>query len=129
MYAKYALLRTAPKHPEDWAKDMFGGSNQAVNGHGTRSISATVKKASKSWFEVTIVVRADPATSEGVYLFLHNTFPSSTNRLSFDASGAATLKLDCFGAFTVGALMDGGETELEIDLADAPGANALFRSR
>jgi hypothetical protein len=64
-----------------------------------------------------------------VYLFLHNTFPSTTNRLSFDGSGAATLKLDCYGAFTVGALMDGGDTELEFDLAEAPGATALFKSR
>ena len=43
--------------------------------------------------------------------------------------GRAVLNLAAWGAFTVGALADGGQTTLELDLAEDETFPELFRSK
>ena len=46
------------------------------------------------------------------------------------ADGRATLRIqNAYGVFTVGALADGGETELELDLATVEAFPDWFRAR
>jgi hypothetical protein len=124
---KYALLRTKPKHPDDWVKDMFGGS--ATRRNPSRSLSAEVRpvKGENDYFEVALSVASHPPAAGEVAFFLHNTFPETTQLASVDSKGTASLTIYAYGAFTVGVLMDDGGTELELDLSQLPGAPTDFK--
>jgi hypothetical protein len=64
-----------------------------------------------------------------VQFFLHNTFVNDRPVISVSPGGVAELTLTAWGAFTVGAVADGGSTPLELDLAQLETAPLLFRSR
>lgn len=65
-----------------------------------------------------------------VKFFLHDSFkPNDTLVVLPDAGGQAVLSLIVWGAFTVGAITDGGKTLLELDLEFLEGAPEKFRSR
>jgi hypothetical protein len=49
--------------------------------------------------------------------------------VSVSPAGVAELSIDAWGAFTVGAVADGGLTRLELDLAEHPDFPAEFRAR
>ncbi len=70
---------------------------------------------------------AKPLTAP-VRFFLHNTF-NPDKVVVVPKQGRAELSLCVWGAFTVGAITDGGQTKLELDLAKLPGAPAKFRER
>jgi hypothetical protein len=61
-----------------------------------------------------------------VTFHLHPTFPRSSVTVSPDRDGVARLELVSLGAFTVGAETDGGETRLELDLAQVSGGTPSF---
>jgi hypothetical protein len=125
---KYAELRTRPKHPEDWAKGMFGGISARRN--PGRALTASVKPVrGDERFQIVLTVTSDPPASGEAVFFLHNTFPDTTPVVALDKSGKATLTIYGWGAFTVGVLMDGGATELELDLSELPDAPTTFRNR
>lgn len=70
---------------------------------------------------------AKPLTG-AVQFFLHPTYKNYMPEISVE-NGKATLRLISYGAFTVGALCDGGATTLELDLSQIPGAWEPWKSR
>lgn len=108
--------------PADPQKGQWGGRSEA---HG-RKLTATVLSLGASWFSIELEVAATPGAPplEGEVTFhLHNTFAMPVMKATAK-DGRARLKLEAYGAFTVGVEADGGETRLELDLAsdevDAP---------
>ena len=126
---KYALMRRRPLKPDDWAKGMFGGKPAVSNAFGSRRLSATVTKSAAGLYDVHLTILAEPVPATEAIFFLHNTFRNTTPAVAFDQFGTATLVVSAWGAFTVGALLDDGTTELELDLAELPDAPRAFRSR
>jgi hypothetical protein len=116
-----------PASPHDPQKNQWGGSPDA-NG---RTLSATVKKLDKTWFEINLKVRSDrgaPALSKPVTFHLHSSF-SEPLRVVKPEDGVATLRLVAYGAFTVGVEADDGKTRLELDLSQVDDAPRSFRQR
>lgn len=115
--------------PDDPWNGQFGGASKA-NG---RHLFAEVKPIADDpdWFLLRLVVESsDPVNplSGDVRFFIHDSFPN--NKPIVPAiGGRAELRLRAWGAFTVGALADGGKTRLELDLAADSAFPALFRSR
>jgi hypothetical protein len=64
-----------------------------------------------------------------VRFYLHDTFLNDRPVVSVSPAGVAELSIDAWGAFTVGAVADGGLTRLELDLAEHPDFPADFRPR
>jgi len=121
----------AGKFLEDPWKGQFGGSN--IDKNNGRELSATVVPMTnrKEYYEVTLTVASTNSANplEGsVIFFIHDTFPNP-KRLVGVANGVASLELESWGAFTVGALADEGRTRLELDLADDSNFPRKFRSR
>jgi hypothetical protein len=111
--------------PEDPEKGRWGGLAMA-NG---REVTATVRELEPGWFEATIKVRSTdperPLTGE-VNFFLHPTLIPPV-RSATATEGVATLRVESYGAYTVGVDADHGETQLELDLALLEDAPKLFR--
>ncbi len=126
---KYTQLRTKPKYRLDWAKGMFGGLSATRS--PTRALTASVRPVQNDErFEVVLTVTSsDPQATGEVVFFLHNTFSDPTPVVPLDGKGVASLTIYAWGAFTVGVLMDGGATELELDLAQLADAPEAFRQR
>ena len=126
----YALMRTAPKVPHDWAKQMFGGQSRVTSEKfGVRELTASVRRLDSQWFEVNFEVLASPVPDTEVIFFLHNTFKNPTPSAGFGVGGVARLTVTAYGAFTVGALVDDGTTMLELDLAAIATAPPEFKNR
>ena len=110
-------------------KGLFGGS-PASNG---RVLEAKLNPAfpgqpnmEACWVEIT-VKSTDPERplTGTVVFYLHPTYAPPT----FDVSainGEATLKLQAWGAFTLGAVVDGGSTRLELDWTTVAGGSRAF---
>jgi len=62
-----------------------------------------------------------------VQFFLHPTFSNDRPVVTVGPSGEARLTLRAWGAFTVGAVADGGKTRLELNLQKLPDAPQGFR--
>jgi hypothetical protein len=95
---------------------------------GKRTLSGSVREITPTWFEVQLTVTstgADPLSGM-VTFHLHPTFYPAVRTINA-ANGAATLTLQCFGAFTVGVLADSGVTKLELDLSELPDAPHWFK--
>ena len=111
--------------PEDPQKGRWGGQVKA-NG---REVTATVRELEPGWFEATIKVRStrakEPLSGE-VFFHLHPTLipPARSAKVS---RGVASIKVESYGAYTVGIEADGGKTRLELDLATLEKAPMLFR--
>jgi hypothetical protein len=123
-------IRAGNVDDDPW-KGQFGGFD--TDKDNKRKLSATVSpiRRSSDYFDVCLTVSStDPAKPlEGsVYFFIHDSFPNP-KRLVEVANGVATLELESWGAFTVGALADEGRTRLELDLAEDPSFPRKFRSR
>lgn len=110
--------------PDDPNKGRFGGSAQR-NG---RVLSATVREIEPEWFEIVMKVTSDSgAPLEGrVEFHLHDTFPRPVVNVPV-VQGIASTKVGAYGAFTVGAVVDGGATLLELDLSQNPSYPKTFR--
>jgi hypothetical protein len=117
------------KHPDDPQKDMWGG----LEVNHERRLSASVKPlpGPSGWCVVKLVVSSTnlqkPLAGEATF-HLHPTFKKDTATVPVK-EGRAQLELVAWGAFTVGAECDGGQTKLELDLATLPEAPEMFRSR
>jgi hypothetical protein len=116
--------------PEDPWKGVFGG--RSVN--GTRELSADISPMNENGHcKVQLrVCSTNPARHPlqgSVQFFLHNTFVNDRPVISVSPGGVAEITLTAWGAFTVGAVADGGSTPLELDLAELETAPLLFRSR
>jgi SIR2-like domain/prokaryotic YEATS domain len=111
--------------PEDPQKGKWGGKSTA-NG---REVKATVRELEPGWFEATIAVhstRANKPLRGDVFFHLHPTIVPPV-RSAPAVRGAARIKVESYGAYTVGVEADGGSTRLELDLAMLPNAPMLFR--
>lgn len=123
---KLAQMRDNPLDPADPAKGMFGG--KAINLIPPRVLDATVRRMRNDPknFKIDLFLRSEEPKARGdVVFFYHPTFESSHERVRI-AGGQAHVRLYAYGAFTVGALVDDGEIELELDLAEIPGVPEEF---
>jgi hypothetical protein len=117
------------KHPDDPQKGMWGG----LEIDNERRLSASVRPlpGPSGWCVVKLVVSSTnlqkPLAGEATF-HLHPTFKKDTATVPVK-EGRAQLELVAWGAFTVGAECDGGQTKLELDLATLPEAPEMFRSR
>lgn len=116
--------------PDDPNKAKFGGSPAA----GGRLLQATIKpmggsgsRSSACWVELT-VSSTDPAKplTGLVTFFLHPSFGRYERYDIKVENGVARDTILSWGAFTVGAKTDGGETKLELDLSGVPGGTKSF---
>jgi hypothetical protein len=118
-----------PTVADDPQKGRFGGKAQ----HGGRCLTASCDEASANarFLRVNLEVsRVDPSTPplEGwVIFYLHDTFMPSVQTVAVQ-DGLARLSLLSYGAFTVGAVADGGATLLELDLAQDARLPEAFRN-
>lgn len=111
---------------EDFQKGRFGGRPRC-NG---RVLDAEVTPSgSAGWFDVALRVsptNGRPLTGT-VKFWLHQTF-GSRPFTSVVRNGIARLTVAAYGAFTVGAIADGGKTPLELNLAELESAPEKFRA-
>lgn len=111
--------------PDDPQKGKWGGKAKA-NG---REVTATVRELEPGWFEATIKVRSTqtrrPLTGD-VMFFLHPTLIPPV-RSATASRGVATIKVESYGAYTLGVEAESGKTRLELDLATLEQAPMLFR--
>ena len=119
-----------PALDDPW-KGVFGG--QSIDKSRGRLLSAEVAVllSANGWYSLTLKVssipRAQPLEGE-VQFYLHDTFPNDRPVVKV-VNHEAVLHLKAWGAFTVGAVSDGGSCELELDLAELQSAPIEFRSR
>ncbi len=113
--------------PDDPNKGQFG-SLDSSNG---RQLAASVSASAGEWFvvDLSIVSTVPTLVLDGeVEFHLHPTFRSRVKTVKV-VNGIAKLRISAWGAFTVGAVADGGATRLELDLAALPDAPKEFTSR
>jgi len=123
------LIEPGPNPDDPW-KGQFGGSSTNNN----RRLSATVTPlAGESGLysihlTVTTTSTSKPLTGV-VQFFLHPTFNDQKPVIRVGPNSVAELDIVAWGAFTVGALADDGQTRLELDLSGLPDAPPEFRAR
>lgn len=113
---KSALTSTPPYDPLDQQKGRWGGESEDKQ----RRLKAEKIKDHQVYCSFDLVVEpvdesAPPLEGEVVF-HLHQTFNPSTQMIKVE-DGKAHLDIKAFGAFTVGAVADGGNTKLELDLS------------
>ncbi len=117
-------------NPNDPWKGRFG--RETTN---NRKLEARVSRilGSSDLFSVELTVFSTLPEQEPlqgiVQFYLHPTFKNNRPIITVGANGVAELRVTAWGAFTVGAIADGGETKLELDLAELEDAPAEFRNR
>lgn len=119
---------------EDPQKGRFGG--QPASSDGRLKLSATVQPLGGpdgELFSVSLRVESlvpKVPLSGPVKFFLHSTYsPDNAVIVPQLGSPVCLLELIAWGAFTVGAMADGGKTLLELDLASLDSAPKKFRER
>lgn len=118
------------QNPNDPQNKQWG--EKSVNNR--RQISASVTEVGKRLYNIQIKVSStDPknnplAENEIVMLALHDTFGDPPLRVVPVKDGTADLQLLSYGSFTIGAFVDKGETELELNLAELPGVSEEFKN-
>lgn len=121
-------VEPGPVHDDPWA-GQFGGRSAA---NGRRLVAElAMMPARPGLATVRLTVESTDATrplSGAVQFYLHPTFANNRPVVPVDG-GTATLTVVSWGAFTVGVLADGGDTKLELDLAQHPQALEPWRSR
>lgn len=113
--------------PNDPWKGVFGGRAETAG----RRLTAKVKEDGALYRVILTVESTNPQwrpLSGSVQFFLHSTFTNDRPVVPVGASHRARLTLYAYGALTVGAVVDGGATRLELDLADLEDAPANFRA-
>ncbi len=113
--------------PDDPEKGRWGGRAMA-NG---RSLTASVEEIGSGWctilLEVSFLNGSPPVEGEVVF-HIYPSFPDPIRRVSA-RDGRAVLRMQGWGAFTVGVEVDRGRTTLELDLAQDPSLPEDFRAR
>jgi hypothetical protein len=116
-------------HPDDPQKGKWGGLAE----RNDKILKAKVEpSAVKGLYEVTLTVESTNPKSplKGFVKFhLHNTFRNPDPVIAVQNDKAVLKLTRVYGAFTVGAEADDGQTWLEKDLAEMNEAPGDFRSR
>ncbi|MBX7156447.1 MAG: hypothetical protein K1X91_15940 [Bacteriodetes bacterium] len=106
----------------------FHKFGQASNVNGV-TLSATVQSETSSLYKVVITLTGDennlPNGSLAI-IFIHPTF-YRYKRYFRVKNNMVQLTLYSVGSFTVGALVNGGDTKLELNLAELPGVPKKFK--
>jgi hypothetical protein len=128
-YLTKNLGAAKPPSNEDPQKHQWGEKAEVND----RKLSAKVTEVNwtRDYFNVELEVRSinpDKPLQGKVIFHLHPSFRNSDPEVDV-IGGVAKLNLLAYGAFTVGAEADNGETRLELDLAELSAAPAAFRSR
>ena len=115
-------------NPNDPQKSQWGESAE----NNDRKLDAEVKEITPGLYSVSLRVKStnlsNPLENDQVVLFaLHQTFGSPPFRYSKVINGVAEIKVISYGSFTVGAFVDKGKTELELDLAKLPNVSNYFK--
>jgi hypothetical protein len=123
-------IKPGPDADDPW-KGAFGGRSRDDARGRELAAAVTPLERPKDYCSVRLTVRstdpAKPLTGE-VKFFLHDTFPQPIQTLEA-RDNKAELEVIAWGAFTVGAVADGGTTKLELDLSNVNGAPADWRAR
>lgn len=112
----------------DRQKGRFGGKAE----NNKRKLSATVgEKPISGFYPFTLTVEStdtnDPLTGEVIF-YLHDSFTPSVVTVEV-TEGKAVFEKWAYGAFTTGAVCDGGKTLLELDLAEEKSFPKEFREK
>jgi hypothetical protein len=114
--------------PDDPNKGHFGGSptaNDRVLEADIVPVSGEKSPACRVHFWVRSTNPAKPLTGE-VKFYLHPTFSRWASYEIPVENGVAEDSIVSWGAFTIGAEVEGGATKLELDLMDVDGGTAKF---
>lgn len=99
-----------------------------------RELKADVVEETKGLFKIKVQVVStnpenNPLKKDDLILFaLHNTFGDPPFRMVKVVNQTAELVFYAYGSFTVGAFVDYGSTELELDLAELPNVSTYFKT-
>jgi len=99
-----------------------------------RELKADVVEETKGLFKIKVQVVStnpenNPLKNDDLILFaLHNTFGDPPFRMAKVVNQTAELVFYAYGSFTVGAFVDYGSTELELDLAELPNVSTYFKT-
>lgn len=128
---KYENLPELPpiKFADDPQKGRFKGKSKSND----RTLSVSYQPYFLSgYLKLTIKVSADKQNDPlkgNVYLFLHDSFVDSMVVCPADGKPEVTHEVISYGAFTIGAVTDEGETMLELDIAEQENFPKDFRNR
>lgn len=114
--------------PADPNKNQFGGKAQA-NGRELTALIRPIAGPKSSRCSVRIrVASTDPANPlmGKVMFYLHPTFGDWSSYEVDVENGVAEDEIVSYGAFTIGAVADEGQTRLELDLMHVPGGTKQF---
>jgi hypothetical protein len=99
-----------------------------------RELKATVIEETKGLFKIDIQIislypQVNPLKNDDIILLaLHDTFGNPPFRLLKVVNQVAELSFYSFGSFTIGAFVDYGTIELELDLAELPNVSTYFKT-
>lgn len=129
---KVPVIKLPPvKHLDDPQKDRFGGKSEN-NGRIISAGEIEELKDTPDWYKFKIWVKSSDQSKPlqgNVIFYLHNSFYKSVRTVPV-VNGVAELALiKVYGAFTVGAIADDGETLLELDLSQLKDFPKKFRDR
>ncbi|UWX59381.1 hypothetical protein N0B40_13285 [Chryseobacterium oranimense] len=114
-------------HANDPQKGRFGGKSSLNGKTLTASYSPYILPG---FLNLTIKVFAvEGDLNSDVYLFLHNSFARSIIHLDGYGKKEVEYKIPAYGAFTIGAILDNGNTLLELDLEELKNFPEDFRNR
>ena len=113
----------------DLNKGKFGG-DPASNGLVLKAdvIESHIRSG---WFRIDL--RVEPEKTRRldvpVTFYLHESYGDARFQVVNPVEGVARLTVLAWGAFTVGAVTDGGKTKLELDLSEGDNFPSVFRGR
>ncbi|WP_223608827.1 YEATS-associated helix-containing protein [Chryseobacterium sp. OSA05B] len=114
-------------HSNDPQKGRFGGKSR-VNG---KSLTADYDHSNLPGV-LNLIIKVSSVEGDlnsDVYLFLHNSFAKSIIHLEGNGKKVVEYKIPAYGAFTIGAITDNGNTHLELDLEKLENFPEDFRNR
>ena len=127
--AKLKLHKGLIIHHDDPQKGQW--KSNAIN--NDRELKAIVIEETKGLYKINLQVvstnpKNNPLKNGDLVLFaLHNTFGDLPFKLVKIDKQSAELNFYAYGSFTVGAFVDNGTTELELDLAELPNISSHFK--
>jgi hypothetical protein len=128
--AKLKLHKGLVIHHDDPQKGQW--KSNSVNNE--RELKASVIEETKGLYKINLQVvstnpKNNPLKNGDLVLFaLHNTFGDPPFRIVKIDKHTAELNFYAYGSFTVGAFVDDGKTELELDLAELPDVSSHFKT-
>jgi len=115
-------------NPQDPQKGQWGRKPE----RNEWELCADVEEIERDWYGIKLVVKPSTGSKKvlrsDVVFYLHNTFAKPIVRVK-QKKNKAVFETAAYGAFTVGALVEQDQTQLELDLAMLPTAPKRFREQ